>query len=249
MVTLPTRVDLPKKLKNDSIVEALCELRFDAPAIPEIAVGRIMDKLASMGKPKRLPTADIPEPIREAAAQLRHQPWYELRHDDGPLIRVGPNLISCHRVGRYVGWERFEPEIAGTIRALYEAIDAPKVSRIGLRYVNALIPDLHLIKDVHDLLLQIRVANDGYRGPVLLTLLNENSEAHLTQTRIASPRFAAGVPGNACAIVEVDVSTPAEVSFADIGDVLKWVSAAHDFEKAAFFRLFPPDILQALKEE
>lgn len=71
-----TRV--PKKLKNDSIVDAICELRFDCKELreaPELVVGFLASNSAWRGfERQKLPAADIPEQIRTTDPNLQNQP-------------------------------------------------------------------------------------------------------------------------------------------------------------------------------
>ena len=241
---------LPKKLKNDAIVEALCELRFDTSTLPELAIGRLIDKSPIKAAPARLPAADIPGPLRQASPDFRYQPWYELKGETGQLMRVGPNMISYHRTGQYVGWSTFRPEIERAIAALYEGIESFQVARIGLRYVNALRKDVHHIGAFHDLRVQIDVAGNKHLGPTMLQIVEEQKTGpfHI-RTSIASPDFVQGVLPGVTAVVDVDVATPTNVALKGKDDVLEWVDNAHTYEKKAFFRLFPPALLEQLTEE
>ena len=70
---------IPQKLKHDAIVEALVEIRFDASTIPEVLLGRLADHEPWKGfDQRRLPAYEIPAPIRQADANLRYNPWFEL---------------------------------------------------------------------------------------------------------------------------------------------------------------------------
>lgn len=60
------------RLKDDPIVEALLDVRFETKELPEVVIGR----LSEMGEwhklvKTRLPTADIPLAFRNANAQMR----------------------------------------------------------------------------------------------------------------------------------------------------------------------------------
>ena len=102
---------VPKKLKNDAIVEALLEVRFDMATMPEILFGQLADYERWKGfKQGRLPVYDIPAPLREADPNLRFQPVFELSSEQR-FVRVGPQVISYHRTMPYVGWDRFRPEL------------------------------------------------------------------------------------------------------------------------------------------
>jgi hypothetical protein len=68
----------PKKLKNDAIAEALCEVRFECEesgSLPEIVVSKLaeFDPWRHFQK-VRLPAYDIPPSIRSQVPHLRACP-------------------------------------------------------------------------------------------------------------------------------------------------------------------------------
>jgi uncharacterized protein (TIGR04255 family) len=107
----------PAKLKQDAIVEAILEVRFDLPrpAIPEIFLGRLADRQAWRGFAQRpMPASQVPAQIRRIDPNLRYQPVIELvSQDQGRAVRIGPQVLSYHRLKKYVGWDSFKPELLG----------------------------------------------------------------------------------------------------------------------------------------
>jgi hypothetical protein len=65
---------LPKKLKVDAILEAVLDIRFepDPSLVSEVIIGRFADVAELRGfRQARLPTADIPAPMRRANPDLK----------------------------------------------------------------------------------------------------------------------------------------------------------------------------------
>jgi hypothetical protein len=110
-----------------------------------------------------------------------------------------------------------------------------------------------MIPDVHHLNLEVRVADVKIDGPINLNYVVEDSPHHATTTRIAHHSFVhvqqGTLPEGTSAVVDVEVTSPGKLSRATLPEVMKWIEAAHAFEKVAFFKLIPPAILQKLKEE
>src|ERR1700678_3879574 len=157
---------VPKKLKNDAIVEAIFEVRFDAATIPEILFGRLADYAPWKGfTQRRLPAYEIPAPLRQADPTLRFQAVVELSSKQRS-VRIGPQVISYHRTVPYVGWERFHLELTEMINGLFQTAGSPIIRRLGLRYLNALRNDLHGIASISDLDLEIKVASERVPGNV-----------------------------------------------------------------------------------
>lgn len=245
---------IPKKLKHDSIVEALCEVQFRCHELPEIVIGRLGDCEAWKSfRADRLPVADIPESLRANDPNLKFQPTLELKSEDGTRrVRIGSNVISFHRsgFGSYCGWNMFEAELRDMYTYLFEKLTDVNVTRIGFRYVNALTVNKHLVPSVNDLDVVISAGGSPIGGPVNLNYIILNDETHATMTRIAAPDFVQGsVPIETAVVVDIDVTTPKEFRITAVEDVVEWTRVAHEWEKKAFFSLIPDAILNQIVEE
>lgn len=240
---------VPKKLKNDAIVEAIFEMRFETTRIPEILFGRLADygpwkELTQ----RRLPTYDIPAALRQVDPNLRFQAVFELSGEQR-AVRIGPQVISYHRTVPYIGWERFWPELQQTITGLFETAGGLVIRRLGLRYLNALRPDLHGIASVADLDLNINVASARVAGNVNLNFTADVASNAACMVRIATTDFVQGnLPPNTSVYVDVDVFTKEGFETKERRAVENWVTAAHDKEKEQFFRLLTDRSIEALKE-
>jgi uncharacterized protein (TIGR04255 family) len=240
---------VPKKLKNDAIVEALLEVRFETETIPEILFGQLAvyepwKKLAQ----RRLPAYDIPGAVRQLDPNLRFHPIFELS-DVRRAIRIGPQAISCHRMVPYEGWERFWPELRETIAGIFETANGLVISRLGLRYLNALRRDIHGIASISDLDLKIEVASERVTGNVNLNFTVDVPNNTACTVRIATTEFVQGnLPPSTSVYVDVDVFTKDGFETKERKIVEDWVTAAHDNEKGQFFRLLTDRSIDALEE-
>jgi uncharacterized protein (TIGR04255 family) len=185
--------DLPKKLKHDAIVEALLEIRFSSTAIPEVFFGRLADHGAwCYFSQRRLPTAEIPEMIRNADANLRFLPTMELVEKDGNRsVKLGPHVISYHNTAPYLGWANFEPALDDMVDALC-ARDAVSIQRLGLRYVNALTLAEHRIEGLADLNLSAQVAGQALPKPFVMQYQREPDPGITCIVRVISPNYVEG---------------------------------------------------------
>lgn len=244
---------LPLKLKDDAIVEALCQIQFVSDDLPEVIIGRATDFWVKSGYvAERLPIADIPAPIRQADPNLRFQPTIQLREKQGPnLIRIGEQAISFHVAGekKYPGWDKFRVQLNGVIEALFSNLTNISVNKIGLRYINAIVQDRHFIKDIHDLEFEVSVGGKQLTGPVNLNFNVSEGAAHIVTTRLAHSSFVQGtLPAKTSAVIDVEVSTTNEFLAKNSSDVMSWIEKAHTFEKTAFFALIPNSVQQKLVE-
>ena len=125
---------IPKKLKKDAIVEAICEIRFESSEMPEIVAGTIstLQSLKSFTK-KRLPIADIPTPIRLSDPNLKYQAFIEIvAPDNQEIIKIGGNSVSIHLSAPYPGWDIFLQKMEQHFSPLFSALTDFTVTRVGL---------------------------------------------------------------------------------------------------------------------
>lgn len=244
---------LPSKLKDDAIIEALCQIQFVSDDLPEVIIGRATDFWVKSGYvAERLPIADIPAPIRQADPNLRFQPTIQLREKQGPnLIRIGEQAISFHVAGekKYPGWNKFRAELNGVVEGLFSNLTNISVNKIALRYINAIVEDRHFINDIHELEFEVSVGGKQLTGPVNLNFNVSEGTAHIVTTRLAHSSFVQGtLPIKTSAVIDVEVSTTNEFLAKNVSDVMNWLEKAHVFEKTAFFALIPNTVQQKLVE-
>lgn len=241
---------LPSKLKHDAIVEALLEIRFDTPAVLEVLYGRLADLPSWRGFVQhRLPTADIPAPIRNLDPQLRFAPSFELREPNGQRsIRIGPQAVSYHRGAPYVGWDRFQPELFEVVDQLFAKAGGLTIHRLGLRYLNALTKGQHGLSGVSDLNMRLYVAEEQLVGALNVNFTKDVFPETKCTVRVATTEFVHGrLPQDTAAYVDVDVYTNDGFRTDEAAAVKQWIASAHQQEKRAFFGLLPPKIIEALR--
>lgn len=234
-----TTKPLPKNLNPDAIVEALLEVRFKTSVLAELVTGRLSDSTVWRElAPQRLPVADVPEVIRRTDPNLLFQPTVELRGADGKqLIRIGPQVLSHHRLAPYLGWQQFRAELFETIGELFARIGDARVTRLGLRYINALTRS-HGIGGVPDLDMTVTVDSAPLTEKINLNFMKLVGNDIATMVRVASPDFLQGrLPEGSAVIVDIDVFTPDGFGSTDRQIVQEWTERAHTEEKQAFFSL------------
>lgn len=240
--------ELPEKLKKDSIIEAVCEVRFACDELEELVIGRLIDNTPWKEHSRvRLPIADIPSPIRQADQNLKYQPVFELRGKD-EIVKIGGSVISFHVLSPYCGWNKFKLLLDQVIDTLVTKIDNILITRIGLRYINALVAEDHFINSISDLQLKISVGrNDTVPNYLNLNFMRKESD-YSALIRIASPEFITGISSLA-ALIDVDISTPDNFNTTDTSTAKDWLNKAHIIEKQEYFNLIPEKVLKLLMEK
>lgn len=244
---------LPIRLKADAILEAGLEIRFepDPSLVSEIVVGRLADadEWRTL-RAARLPTADIPAAIRRANPALKYQPSLDMTSADGKVsFRVGPQVLAYVRRGTYPGWAGFGPELERVINHLYRVIPNVQVSRLGLRYINALKSDTHGIRSIDDMGIKISFADGTLSSGINLNFKTYSGTDLEVMCRIASVDLAEGnIPEGAAVIVDIDVHTSGSFAEGDVNAAKRWVKEAHDREKEIFFKSIGSEATERLRE-
>lgn len=240
---------LPKKVSPDAIVEALLEVRFRTTTLPEVVSGRLTDSPAWKGLlPQRLPAADLPEVLRRTDPNLLYQPALQMNAPDARrLVRIGPQVLSYHRLAPYVGWPQLRGELFDAVGQLFSRIGDASVTRLGLRYINALTP-AHGISGFADLDMAVMVDNTRVTERINVNFTKVAGENVIRTVRVASPDFVQGrLPEGSAVIIDIDVFTKDGFDTAEQQAVQQWIERAHDEAKIAFFSLLTLPIIKRLK--
>jgi uncharacterized protein (TIGR04255 family) len=243
---------VPNKLKDDAIIEAMCQVVFASSEIPEVLVGRLTDVPELGYQTQQLAAANIPPPIRREDAGLRREPLFQLSKDS-KMIRVGERVISAHVVGpkAYPGWNIFKTDLKAVIAHLFaKAGKSLVIESVTLRYINALVPSRHQVSGPQDLNMEVKVGDMRLEGKLNLNFLVEPDQYHSVTTRVADMSFVQGtIPPGATLVVDVEVNTTASAKPKTLAEVMDWIETAHTLEKKAFFRLIPSQVIEKLKED
>ena len=248
-------VDLPRRLTHDAILEAILDVRFeyDSKRVSEIFFGRLADKdeWRDFGQ-SRSAVADIPESIRRTQGDLRYQPTFQLVAPDGRVsIQVGPQVFVYARRGAYPGWdESFCGELESAIDHLFTIGRGLEITRLGLRYVNALRSDVHGISGIDDLALRVSVAGKPVKENLNFSFATRTGTDFETMTRVASVERALGqIPDNTSVIVDLDVYTSDGFKTTSAGEVKDWTVRAHEKEKKSFFAILGSEATERLRAD
>src|SRR5262249_30201488 len=136
---------------------------------------------------RRMPAYEIPAALRQANPNLRFQPVFELLNaEKNRAVRIGAQVLSYHRLAPYENWNRFKPELGGAIDCLFAKAEGLTVRRLGLRYINAIRPELHHIRSIADLDLKVAVAEEVLPSSVNLNFTTELSADTQCTIRVAT---------------------------------------------------------------
>ncbi len=127
---------LPTSLEREPLVDAVFEVRVNgAPPLGDILPGYLLHELGHGTSISRLPTAEIPYPMRKDDANLQFAPVQRI-DVDGYSILVGDRniIVSCDLP--YPKWPNFKNAILDFMNRISKANLPGIVERYSLKYVN-----------------------------------------------------------------------------------------------------------------
>ena len=189
--------------------------------------------------------------MRRADPNLRYQPVFELVDPpNNRSVRIGGQVLSYHRRAPYVGWQLFHPELNEAIDGLFDKTENLTITRLGLRYLNALRPEFHQIRSIRELDLKLLVADQEIVGQVNINFARQVAEGMDSTIRMSTVEFVQGVlPTGTSVVIDVDVFTKPTVQTKDKQMVKQWIQLAHTKEKEQFFGLLKDETIDALTEK
>ena len=237
---------IPKRLKQNPLIEAVAEVRFTSSVPAETIVGLVYGEVRKdYGAPQSLPILQVPSQLRDADAQLRYQSCYRFE-GKGHDILLGPrNLaLSTHP---YVDWSSAEPTLKDLLDKLHNLNLFDVIERIGLRYVN-LFENLNILEHT-----TLKIEFSG--APICNELVNLHFERQETEikivTKIANVATVVGPPVKNGSVLDIDVicenlkiagsETPTQI--------LQLFRQANKHADDTFFRMLKPEFLERFGPE
>lgn len=244
-------MEIPDKLKIDSILESVCEIRFDSEDFPEVILGKLLEiPIWKDFKRTRTAIADIPAPVRSQDEQLRYQALMQLISEDRTIaVKIGSNVIAYNNIKKYKGWNNYFSEIKSCVKSLLESQKGINIRRIGLRYINAMNNKDHLIDSINDLNIDVNIADSKLSSSYNLNYVRKFSELHEATVRISTPEFVKGLPEGSTTLIDIDVYSKNTINLQNEKEIVSWIDEAHTFEKKEFFGLIPDYIKKQLIEK
>ena len=142
---------MSRKYSSPPIVEALCEFQFIPTQPWDMTIpGLLYEKISGEFPVKQQQMGfGIGFQPKEGGIEQKvemSQRMQFLCPDKSALVQVGPDLLTVNHLKPYPTWELFKPLILKNLE-IYQAITKPKgFKRIGLRYINKIDFDKHLIE-------------------------------------------------------------------------------------------------------
>ncbi|MCY4265714.1 MAG: TIGR04255 family protein [Gammaproteobacteria bacterium] len=127
---------LPQMLKQEPLVEALFEVRLSGNCpLADILPGFLYHELKPQPTIQRLPTANLPPPMRASDPNLHFTPVQQLEWENY-FISVGDRNVQIRCKFPYPKWHKFKGTILKIIQQIAKFCITEKVIRYSVKYVN-----------------------------------------------------------------------------------------------------------------
>lgn len=235
-------MQLPVRVEQCPIVDAVVEIRFTSNVPPSVMLGLIYRELAQdFPDVEDLPILQLPEHIR-VQGDLSLQAHHRLISEEF-VVQLGPRVLSVLCKIPYPGWDRFSKVVFKVFTVAHKAGIVQTVNRLGVRYINGFETDvfdllnisLHLsdkpVKCREARLKNTIFSGDGYRA--LIQVFNDSPI-----TSIDGRVYKSGV--------DIDIMKDyTDNTFFESFEAQ--IEMAHRIEKEHFFRLVKGEVLDSLK--
>jgi uncharacterized protein (TIGR04255 family) len=241
--------------ENPSVVEAICEFRFEPGQPWDIAVPGLLYAQLKDEFPKRrgqlgfqvewLPGPVPTEVAQTLASQLARIQF--LREDEQALVQVADNFLSINHLRPYPTWQVFRQMISRAL-GVYREIVLPKgFRRIGLRYINRIaVPEDRV--EIEDFL--VAVPKIPAALPQVFAAWAQRVEVPFEDANGVLALQTGSVQGEEAAqafLLDLDFVTlkPQEVG---LEEAMGWVDQAHGIVENAFEECITDKARELFKE-
>lgn len=228
---------LPKKLENDPIVDAIIEVRFETKMNPNVVFALIYGKVREKFDGKKvlsLPFSQMPPDIIRQDPALKYKPLYRIEGDECSL-QIGAQMIALSSKVPYIGWDCFSTMFYEIVNLCFECFD--KVSRLGLRYINFFEGDISNKININFSL------SEKYE-PSRLNIQAEVVDNDIPSTLQYTPN--AVWQDKAGAVIDIDTFISYKESSPGLKDLFSDIESVHICEKKVFCSLLKDDFLLEL---
>ena len=241
---------LPKKLKNEPLIDAIFELRFSSSdSASNILPGFLFGALEGDKKIERLPAAEMPKQLRDSDPNLQFAPQVRLLWTDY-VISIGDHNLSIGCKYPYPGWDAFKKAILGIINVVKGIPFIQTVNRFSMKYID-IIPSKGLQEQISLINTSIGIGGHVLEKEhfALRIDIPENETIHIVN--ITSSAVAKLQDGSTRNGIIVDIDTIADAKNQEfeqwIGELPEKLDIIHLANKKMFFKCLNPETIDSLE--
>jgi uncharacterized protein (TIGR04255 family) len=243
---------IPKRLKQNPVLESIAEVRFISSLPPETIIGLVYENVKDkFGEPKSLPILQLPAALREKDPKLKYQACYRFEKP-GNVLLVGPYIIALS-TAPYSDWPATTPLLSELLTKFHKIKLLQSVERIGLRYVN-FFENLNIFNHI-TLSIEINEQSIAERSIVLRTEAKVNGFTVITNVTNAAVANTAGSSTTGQtkhgSILDLDIVKECPELRGDSipMELLRLFTEANKFADDAFFGLLKEEFFSKFEPE
>lgn len=127
-------MELPKRLGNPPVKEAVIEIRFESEIPEEAVFGIVWSRLNKLfDNTEECPILQIPKNLRDADPNLKFVPQYKFTCENS-TCQLNPRAVGIS-MNKYSDWSDFYNEAMKVVEAVHDVL-FKKIIRMGVRYIN-----------------------------------------------------------------------------------------------------------------
>jgi uncharacterized protein (TIGR04255 family) len=228
---------IPKRVKKCSIVDSVCEIRFESSLPAEIVPGMILGALNGSDI-ESLPVSQIPEAVRNINEQFKYAPLYKVKIDD-LVIQFGGRVIAISSPIPYIGWDEFKPNIEKILKKAVDSGQIKKITRVARRTINFFPEDI-LDKTNFKVTTPIEIERKYYH---YTDFYHDNDL--MIRTTLTNQAFFQELQGS---IIDIDAYIENN-SDLNIEHLMNDIDKIHYESKKVFFYLLKQDFIDSMEPE
>jgi len=243
-------VKLPKTLEREPLIDAVFEVRFGGnPHLTDIVPGVLFNKLSPKPTIRRLPTAEIPQPIRANDPNLMFQPVISLDLGEFAISIGDRNLfIGCKLP--YPKWPRFKEKILCITDIVSQTEIAGSIERYSLKYVD-LIQAQTIAEQIEKIDISVCLGGVKARNDNIFVRVHQTEGDTLHIMTVATETHFQLSDGKRISGVMVDIDSIRIIKNQDFAEFVKnlepAVESLHQANKEKFFRCLTQATIKELE--
>jgi len=248
---MPEEKKMPAKLRQEPIIEAIFEIRFASKVPASTVVPGFLYSALDIDGLEQLPTAQIPQELREANPQLKYAPISRLKWSDF-FINVSDHSIAVSCGSPYPGWKAFKESMTTILVGLNQANFICAVERLSLKYIDLIESD-DLKEQVGMLNASVELSGHKLKKEAAQLRMEIVEDDYIKVVQVVTGA-SVQLPDNEekqGLITDIDVIVPTDdIGFGDfLKDIDEHLDKLHSVNKQGFFDCLTDETIERLEPE
>jgi uncharacterized protein (TIGR04255 family) len=238
--------NLPKKLNKQPLIEAVFEMRFEAPPLASNVLSGIFFTKFGNVQIERLPVTEIPQQLRDKDPSFRYLPQFRILWK-GYALLIGDRVFAIVSAIPYLGWEHFKEIILELVTLIKETNIKLEIERYSLKYVN-LIEALSVREQLEHIKFNLKLGTYQVTKEAVNIRIEIPKDSLINVIQIVSNGMVELKPGEKKEGIIINIDSIANGPHSDFWATLSAnLEKAHVVGKSLFFDFLQEETLKLLE--